>query len=46
MQLKDKITGLSETFFTEIQSIRHHLHKHPELSNQEFETSAFYLPAA
>lgn len=31
----------AEQYFPEIQSIRHHIHSHPELSFQEFETSAF-----
>lgn len=39
--LNDKIKALSNDFFSEIQSIRHHLHQNPELSFEEFETSSF-----
>ncbi len=38
---KEKIAGLSEAFFSEIQEIRQHLHEHPELSFEEFETMAY-----
>lgn len=31
----------TEQYFPEIQSIRHHIHAHPELSFQEFETAKF-----
>ncbi|MDH5610566.1 MAG: M20 family metallopeptidase [Cyclobacteriaceae bacterium] len=36
-----RVKQLAETYFTEIQAIRHHLHAHPELSFEEHETSAF-----
>ncbi len=38
---KEHIKELSEDFFDEILSIRRHLHQHPELSFNEFETSQF-----
>lgn len=37
----NKIKTLSENYFSETQSFRHHLHSNPELSFQEFETSKF-----
>lgn len=37
----EKIKQLSEQYFQEIVEIRRHLHQHPELSFQEFETSKF-----
>jgi amidohydrolase len=37
----EKIKMLSEKYFSETQSYRHHLHANPELSFQEFETSAY-----
>jgi amidohydrolase len=37
----EKIKKLSEKYFSETQSYRHHLHANPELSFQEFETSAY-----
>ena len=37
----DKIKSLSEKYFDEIKNIRHHLHANPELSFEEFKTSAF-----
>ena len=40
-QLKKKIIELSNEYFTEIQSIRHHLHSHPELSFKEEKTCSF-----
>lgn len=40
-ELKDRIKSLSETYFDEIQSIRRHIHAHPELSFQEFKTADF-----
>jgi len=37
----EKIKQLSADFFDEIRSIRHHLHRNPELSFQEYETAQF-----
>ena len=37
----EKIKHLASQYFSEIQSIRHHIHANPELSFQEFETSKF-----
>ncbi|MEO6187366.1 MAG: M20 family metallopeptidase [Ginsengibacter sp.] len=39
--LKEKIKNLSEKYAEEFITIRRHLHAHPELSYQEFETSKF-----
>ncbi len=39
--IKDKIKELAATYKAEFVAVRHHLHAHPELSYQEFETSAF-----
>lgn len=39
--LKTSIRSLAKSLAPEIIAIRHHLHAHPELSYQEFETSAF-----
>jgi amidohydrolase len=39
--LKEKIKRLAKEYLPEFISIRHHLHAHPELSYQEFQTSAF-----
>lgn len=39
--MKDKIEALAEKYFDEIVKIRQHIHAHPELSFQEFETSKF-----
>jgi len=39
--LQEKIHSLAKAFAPDFISIRHHLHAHPELSYQEFETSAF-----
>lgn len=39
MELNDKVLGLSEQFFEEINGFRKELHAHPELSFEEFETS-------
>lgn len=41
MNLLERIKGLSETLYPRIVEIRRHLHKYPELSYQEFETSAY-----
>jgi amidohydrolase len=39
--LSEKIRALAARYESESLQIRHHLHAHPELSYQEFETSAF-----
>lgn len=39
--LEEKIRTLASELAPEIKEIRHHLHAHPELSYQEFETSRF-----
>jgi amidohydrolase len=39
--MKDKIKALAKKYAPEFIDIRHHLHAHPELSYQEFETSKF-----
>ena len=39
--LKEKIRELASTYAAEFIEVRHHLHAHPELSYQEFETSKF-----
>ncbi len=39
--LKAKIATLAKQFSPELIDIRHHLHAHPELSYEEFKTSAF-----
>ena len=39
--LKEKIKDLAKIYSDEFIEIRHHLHKHPELSYKEFETSKF-----
>lgn len=39
--IQETIKSLATTYFEEYRSIRHHLHAHPELSFQEFETSKF-----
>ncbi|HJZ39254.1 MAG TPA: M20 family metallopeptidase [Bacteroidales bacterium] len=41
MEIKLKIQQLAEGFFNEVSGIRQHIHRHPELSFQEFETSAY-----
>ncbi len=41
MILKDKIKKLSASYFEKYQQVRQHLHAHPELSYQEFNTSLF-----
>src|ERR1044071_5379195 len=39
--LKESIRALADQYKNEFIAIRHHLHAHPELSYQEFETSRF-----
>lgn len=39
--LKEKIQGFAEKYFQEVVSVRRHLHKYPELSFQEENTSKF-----
>jgi amidohydrolase len=39
--LKEKIRQLAKQYAPDYIAIRHHLHAHPELSYQEFQTSAF-----
>ena len=39
--LKEKIKTLAQKYKDEFTAVRRHLHTHPELSYQEFETSAF-----
>jgi len=41
MQLSEKIKTLSNQLFEEVRDVRRHLHRHPELSFQEFETSEY-----
>lgn len=43
MALVDKVQSLAKQYFTEIQSIRHHLHQYPELSFEEHETSTYII---
>jgi len=40
-ELKDRIKQLARKYRSEFIEVRHHLHANPELSYQEFETSAF-----
>ncbi len=39
--LKQKIQTLANEYYPHVQSIRHHIHSHPELSFQEHNTAAF-----
>src|SRR3982750_1490794 len=39
--LKDSVKILAKQYAAEFIEVRHHLHAHPELSYQEFETSRF-----
>src|SRR6202012_3983300 len=39
--LKKRIQQLAKEYAPDLISIRHHLHAHPELSYQEYKTSAF-----
>lgn len=40
-KLKDSIKSLASAYLQEVTDIRRHLHRHPELSFQEFETAKF-----
>lgn len=39
--IKDKVNALAQTFFQETVQMRRHLHQHPELSFEEYNTSAY-----
>jgi amidohydrolase len=39
--LREKIQQLAKAYFSEVQTNRRHLHSHPELSFQEYETAKF-----
>ncbi len=41
MDLQDQITKLSEEYLGTVKAYRHHLHMHPELSFEEYKTSAY-----
>ena len=41
MDLKEKIKSLTEKYFLQVVDIRQHIHQHPELSFNEFETSKY-----
>jgi len=41
MNIKEKIINLSDKYFQQVIEIRQHLHKHPELSFHEVETSKY-----
>ncbi|MDA0714094.1 MAG: amidohydrolase, partial [Bacteroidetes bacterium] len=41
MDLQDQITKLSEEYLGTVRAYRHHLHMHPELSFEEYKTSAY-----
>lgn len=41
MSVKQRITSASEAIFPDIQRVRRHLHQHPELSFEEFETAVY-----
>jgi amidohydrolase len=43
LKLLEKIQSLNHQFFAKIQSYRHHLHKHPELSWEEYNTTNFII---
>ncbi len=40
-ELAGQVRQKADEYFQEIQNIRHHLHAHPELSFQEYETAAY-----
>jgi amidohydrolase len=39
--IQQKIQEKAEQYFAEVQAIRHHIHAHPELSFEEYKTSAY-----
>ena len=41
VDMQQKIKALAKKYAAEFIEVRHHLHAHPELSYQEFETSKF-----
>jgi amidohydrolase len=41
LMLKEKIQKLASDYASEFVEVRHHIHSHPELSYQEFETSKY-----
>jgi amidohydrolase len=41
MDLQDQIAKLSEEYLGTVRAYRHHLHMHPELSFEEYKTSAY-----
>jgi amidohydrolase len=41
MELKERIRELAGKYFQEIRDLRHHLHAHPELSFEEYQTADF-----
>lgn len=41
--LKDKLSELAEKYYDQVVSIRRHLHRNPELSNQETETAGLIM---
>lgn len=41
MSLIDEVKNLSDAFFEEVRSYRRHLHQHPELSFEEYNTSKY-----
>jgi len=43
MELIENIKKLANSYFEEIQSIRHHLHQNPELSFEEIQTSKYLI---
>ena len=43
MQLKQKVSELAKKYSSELLETRHHLHMHPELSFEEYETSKFVI---
>ena len=43
MQLKQKVSELAKKYSSELLETRYHLHMHPELSFEEYETSKFVI---